>query len=66
MAIQDWELRPYEFAAVQMCQRLNENPYEIVHLVPEDRHVERWMVIARRMHEHLIMVELMRAGGFGV
>ena len=62
MALQQWELDRFQSPAVEMCHRLGMNPFE-----PIDSMVTGsppiWLAYARRMAEHWLMVETMRAFG---
>lgn len=57
-----WELSQYEGAAVQMCFRLGRSPHEMRQTesgAPEPA----WVELARRMHEHRVMLECMHMAG---
>lgn len=60
--IHSWELSQYQYAAEQMCQRLGENPHEMV-MDEAGRHAMRWMGYAIKMHELRLMADLMRQAG---
>lgn len=59
--IQAWELTQYQYAAEQMCYRLNVNPHEQV-FGPLGE-APRWTEYAIRMHEFRVMTEAMRLSG---
>jgi hypothetical protein len=57
-----WDLTLYEQAAVQMCQRLQEDPYATT-MDENGQHHPRWVSYAERMKEHALMLKCMRDYG---
>lgn len=62
MALQPYELDKFQGAAIEMCYRLNEDPYQPLDAMRGDS-PPQWFVYAKRMAEHSIMVEKMRNFG---
>jgi hypothetical protein len=62
MAVQEWQLAQYQYAAEQMCFRLSESPHEMV-CAQDGMYRPRWMHYAERMFEHVEMVHAMRDSG---
>ncbi|MBT9516742.1 MAG: hypothetical protein IV112_08625 [Methyloversatilis discipulorum] len=62
MAIEEWQLAQFQFAAEQMCFRLSESPHELV-CVQDGTYRQRWMIYAERMVEHVAMLHAMRDSG---
>lgn len=60
MAIQEWELGQYQYAAEQLCYRLNENPND---MGASRNEPPRWMLYAAKLHELKAMVEALRLAG---
>ena len=60
--IAQWELMKYQQAAEAMCFRIGEYPHDT--MMDEDgQPFQRWMINAKRMAEHVIMLEEMRNFG---
>ena len=62
---QSWEVDRFQGAAVEMCHRLGEDPYQRLDAMAFDS-PPQWFVYAKRMAEFAIMVETMRSFGHNV
>lgn len=62
--LEEWQIQPYQYAAVALCYRLNQDPYVASQTSPGL--VPNWFVFAQRMAEHEAMVQVMRNYGFAV
>lgn len=63
MALQQWEVTPYEQAARQLCARLNEDQNEML-MDSNGTWYPRWMSYALRMAELHLMIRTMIEHGF--
>ena len=61
MAVQAWELEPYQRAARVVCERQRDDPDERV--MSDVGEVPRWLVVARSMHEQRLMTHAMQDYG---
>lgn len=55
MALQQWQVQPYQQAAIEMCYRIGVNPHESTDCTTEGS-PPRWLEYAVRMAEHDAMV----------
>ncbi len=63
MALQQWQVQPYQQAAIEMCYRIGVNPHESTDCTTEGS-PPRWLEYAVRMAEHDAMVQVMRKFGW--
>lgn len=62
MAMQEWQVQQYQPAAIQMCYRLNLDPFEPLDSM-NPTCPQQWFKYAVRMAEHELMVQTMREFG---
>ena len=62
MALQQWEVQRFEGAAIEMCHRMNLDPWALADQMAGDS-PPQWFVYAVRMAEHQLMVQAMRNFG---
>lgn len=62
MPLQDWQIQPYEAAAMAMCQTLGENPHQPV-LHESGAQLPQWVVYAMDMHKLRLMQSAMQTFG---
>ena len=63
MALQQWEIAKFESAAIEMCNRMNLNPWQPLDEMAGNS-PPQWFKYAVRMAEHHLMVQAMRSFGF--
>jgi hypothetical protein len=58
MAIEDWQLTPYQTAAAAVLQKLGEDPYQLVQFSNGDVK-PRWLLEAIKMHVLRLQMQAM-------